>query len=328
MSKHNRHQPVISRHIDQDIDGDHWFKQFENKLQKAAVQPRATDTSLFDQINSIMNHRSISKYPSVEAAVEDMKARSGLTAYLEKDINKVSKNDSGYKTTKKAAITSDFEKKESDDSYIEDAKQALKDNNWKLFGKAMAKIDSKSRNPRINSIESIRTLKYFIDPEISAVKVPVEKWLEYGLGYNKELGLSQEDVIKDLEFTKKILEKFKKTASDKKSEEGNTTPAIMIKCPHIKKTLENYIRDTKGNLPIPAIIDKIRSIHHGDVSDAKDWDDDKLIRMVSKLNLNAKKDNPDNFQNYQNLGTREQLSESEFDPSNVDAFHSLNPAKF
>lgn len=212
MSKHNRHQPVISRHIDQDIDGDHWLKQFENKLQKEAVQPKTTDTSLFDQINNIMNHRSISKYPSVEAAVEDMKARSGLTAYLEKDFNKVS-------------------------------------------------TDNKS----------------------------------------------------------------KKTASDKAD---NTTPAIMVKCPHIKKTLENYIRDTKGNLPIPAIIDKIRSIHHGDVSDAKDWDDDKLIRMVSKLNLNAKKDNPDNFQNYQNLGTREQLSESEFDPSNVDAFHSLNPAKF
>ena len=32
-------------------------KQFENKLQKEAVQPRATDTSLFDQINSIMNKR-------------------------------------------------------------------------------------------------------------------------------------------------------------------------------------------------------------------------------------------------------------------------------
>lgn len=216
MSKYNRHQSVVSRHVDQDIDGDHWLKQFEKKLQKEAVQPRTVDTSLFDQINSIMNHRSISKYPSVEAAVEDMKARSGLTAYLEKDLSKVSTE-----------------------------------------------------------------------------------------GNNS-----------------------KKTASDKDHNHDKTTPSVMIKCPPIRRTLENYIRDTKGNLPIPAIIDKIRSIHHGDVSDAKDWDDDKLIRLVSKLNLNAKKDNPSVFENYQNLGSREQLSDSEFDPSNVDAFHSLNPAKF
>jgi len=217
MSKYNRHQPAISRHVDENIDGEHWLKQFEKKLHKDAVQPRSVDQSLFDQINNIMNNRSTSKYTSVEAAVEDMKARSGLTAYLEKDFSKVSTEES------------------------------------------------------VNS---------------------------------------------------------KKTASDKNDKQDKTTPSVMIKCPAVKQTLENYIRDTKGNLPIPAIIDKIRSIHQGDVSDAKDWDDEKLIRLVSKLNLGAKRDNPEAFQNYQNLGKREQMSESDFDQSNVDAFHSLNPVKF
>lgn len=216
MSKYNRHQSVVSRHVDENIDGEHWLKQFEKKLHKDAVQPRAVDQSLFDQISNIMNNKSTSRYTSVEAAVEDMKARSGLTAYLEKDFNKVSTE-----------------------------------------------------------------------------------------GNNS-----------------------KKTASGKKDDQDKTTPSVMIKCPPIKQTLENYIRDTKGNLPIPAIIDKIRSIHQGDVSDAKDWDDEKLIRLVSKLNLGAKRENPDVFQNYQNLGRREQMSESEFDQSNVDAFHSLNPVKF
>lgn len=217
MSKYTRHQSVVSRHVDENIDGDHWLKQFEKKLHKDAVQPRSVDQSLFDQISNIMSNKSTSKYTSVEAAVEDMKARSGLTAYLEKDFSKVSTEESGSS---------------------------------------------------------------------------------------------------------------KKTAADKNEKQDKNTPSVMIKCPAVKQTLENYIRDTKGNLPIPAIIDKIRSIHQTDVSDAKDWDDEKLIRLVSKLNLGAKRDNPEVFQNYQNLGRREQMSESDFDQSNSDAFHSLNPVKF
>jgi|SRR5579885_560414 len=214
MSKYIRHQSVVSRHIDENIDGDHWLKQFEKKLHKDAVQPRQVDQSLFEQINSIMNTKS--KYPSVEAAVEDMKARSGLTAYLEKarDMSKLSKDESPHK----------------------------------------------------------------------------------------------------------------KTASDKKHDDN--MPVVIMKCPAIKHTLENYIRDTKGNLPIPAIVDKLKSIHHGDVSDAKDWDDDKLLHLVSRLNLNAKKNNPAVFENYSNLGTHEKMDDSEIDPSNMDAFHSLNPVKF
>ena len=215
MSKYIRHQSVVSRQVDDNIDGDHWFKQFEKNLQKGAVQPRNVDQSLFDQINTIMNTKS--KYPSVEAAVDDMKERSGLTAYLDK-ISKTS-------------------------------------------------IPEKSETKKIAS--------------------------------------DQNDV-----FEKKVV------------------PIVIEKCPAIRNTLENYIRDTKGNLSLPAIIDKIRSIHQGDVSDAKDWDDDKLLHLVSRLNLQAKKDNPAVYENYSNLGTHEEMNDSEIDPSNVDAFHSLNPVKF
>lgn len=103
------------------------------------------------------------------------------------------------------------------------------------------------------------------------------------------------------------------------------TPIVIRKCPDVQKTLDNYIRDTKGNLPVPAIIEKIRSIHQNDVSDAKDWDDDKLIRLVSKLNLGAKKNNPNSYDNYSNLGRRD--VDSDVDPSNNDAFHALTPVK-
>ena len=79
---------------------------------------------------------------------------------------------------------------------------------------------------------------------------------------------------------------------------------------------------------MPAIIEKIRSIHQKDVSDAKDWEDEKLLRFISHLNLKAKQDNPNIYDNHNNLGTRDMMSDSEIDPSNTDAFHALNPVKY
>lgn len=215
-SKYNRHSSVVSRQSDQTVDEDNWLHRFEKSLLKDAVQPKS-QTNLFDQINSIMNGKS--KFPSVDAAVQDMKERSGLTAYLDK-INKSSEDETSG--------------------------------------------------------------------------------------------------------AKKVASADEQEAIDKKIK---MTPIVLKKQPRIKKTIENYIRDTKGNLPVPAIIDKIRSIHSKDVPDAKDWDDDKLIIMVSGLNLSAKKDNPGSFQDYGNLGSRDPGSDTEVDPSNTDAFFALTPVK-
>lgn len=217
MSKYVRHQSVVSRQADQAVDEDGWLYRLQKNLSKDAVQPRA-QVSLFDQINSIMNGKS--KYPSVEAAVQDMKERSGLTAYLD-SISKQSSDEDKEPATKKVAS---------------DNQQAI----------------------------------------------------------------------------------------DKKVD---MTPIVLQKHPPVRKTIENYIRDTKGNLPVPAIIEKIRSIHQADVTDAKDWDDDKLIILVSKLNLGAKKDNPSTFQDYNNLGKRDSGSSDDIDPSNTDAFFALTPVK-
>ena len=83
----------------------------------------------------------------------------------------------------------------------------------------------------------------------------------------------------------------------------------------------------KGNLPVPAIIEKIKSIHNNDVTDSQNWEDDNLIRYVSKLNLAAKSENSSNYQQYHNLGTHQDTRDDEIDASNIDAFHSLTPAK-
>jgi hypothetical protein len=214
MSKYMRHQAVISRNSDAPAGEDNWLSKMYQNLEKDAVQPRSVDQSLFHQINTIMNGKS--KYPSVEAAVEDMMNRSGLTAYLAKEnLNKVSEEE--------------------------------------LNGE------------------------------------------------------------------------HKKVASDQNDLKG--MPSVIQKCPQIKNTLNNYIKDTKGNLPISAILEKIKSIHKNDVSEAKDWEDINLLKLISRENLKAKQDNPTNFETYNNLGKSDPAGADDLDPSNTDAFHALNPAK-
>lgn len=211
-----RQNSLINRNADENIEEDHWLKQFEKNLQKDAVQPYKNE-SFLDQIHSVMN-TSKSKHSSVAAAVQDMQERSGLIAYLKK---------------------------------VKTSEEDTSDNNRK--------------NAQVQAP--------------TPVQAPAQ------------------------------------------------TPAVIKKNPMIMSTLNNYIKATRGNLPVPAIIDKIRSIHQSDVTDAKDWDEENLIKLVSQLNLKAKQDNPNNFDTNQNLGKYESDNESEIDPSNTDAFHSLTPAR-
>lgn len=117
--------------------------------------------------------------------------------------------------------------------------------------------------------------------------------------------------------------------SSKKSvaseQQAKSLPPILSKNPAVKQTIENYCNDTKGNLPISAIVDKIRSIHQGDVSDAKDWEDESLLKYISNANLKAKKNNPSSYFESSNLGKQDYDSDSEIDPSNTDAFSGLMP---
>jgi len=102
------------------------------------------------------------------------------------------------------------------DELLNLAKDAIKNIDWHALGRIMAEIDKAENNPRVNGAESIRLLKYFHDPEISKTKVPLDKWIDYTLGYGKGASLSHDDIQKDLLFTKKVTEnilKKQKTAS-------------------------------------------------------------------------------------------------------------------
>lgn len=223
MSKQPRNQSVISRQSDSGQSEDHWLREFENKLQKTSVQPRGD--SLYDQINSIMNTKS--KYPSVQAAVDDMMHRSGLSTYLD------NVKESHHETPTSSKKT--------------------------------------------------------------AQQVTVEK---------------------------------KPEATDANPEKQDTTPEVIKSKPSIARTLDNIIKESKGNMSIPAIISRLHSLHAQDISQEGAWDDERLIRLVSNLNLQAKKDNPSNFENFDHLGQGDRgTADSDIDKSNTDAFNALMPAK-
>jgi hypothetical protein len=219
-NKYNRHQSVISRNADENMDEDHWLNQFQKNLQKGAVQPKPIDNFLFDQINSIMNNKS--KYPSVDAAVEDMKQRSGLVAFLAKTSTEDSVN-----------------------SKVATQEKTASDNNA-----AMTK------------------------------RVPM----------------------------------------------GKRLPIVIMKCPNIRSTFDNVVKSTRGNLSIPAIIDRVRSIHQNDVSDAKDWEADDLMAYVSGINLAEKSKTQSSDDQPTNLGSRNDAANEDVDPANTDAFIGLVPA--
>lgn len=220
MSKYSRYNSIVSRNSDENVSEDHWLKQFEKTLQKGAVQSVSKD-SFYDQINAIIGGTK-SKYSSVADAVEDMKERSGLMAYL----NKV-----------KAAE--------------DNIKNKIASDNQDAFDK----------------------------------KIPIEG-------------------------NPKVL-----------------LPIVIRKCPHVESTLKNFITSTRGNSSLPAIIDKIKSIHKSDVSNVEDFDSNDFMKYVSELNLKEKTKNPNTYENNHNLGKLDDLNDYDIDPSNTDAFNSLNPAK-
>lgn len=202
MAKYTRHQPSIIRESD---STDHWMDQLAKNLERNAVEPRK-DKSIYEQINSIMDNKKKSKFSSVEDAVQEMRERSGLTAYLQK--------------VKRAAA-----------SYAE-----------------------------------------------------------------------------------------KKIAQDAQM------PSIFSKAPMVKNTLENYVRESRGNSTVPAILEKLREIHRMDVPDPKEWEDDNLVRFISILNAKEKQKYPKNDAEYVELGRAPRLQDKDIDAENSDAFHALSPA--
>jgi hypothetical protein len=208
MKKYSyRTLPLITREsysVEDSSTEPSWLRDFAKNLEKSSVESRkeVEQRSLYDQISSIMGNKS--KYPTVEAAVEDMQERSGISAY------------------------------------------------WKQ------------------------------------VKAQAEQI--------------------------------------KKANDSSEQVAMFSKCPQIKSTINNCIEDSRGNLPIPSLIERIKSIHRFDVGDA-DWDDPALLKYLNDKNVEVKRKYPDVESNADSLGKLHHFDEEDIDASNRDAWHILMPSK-
>lgn len=75
-------------------------------------------------------------------------------------------------------------------------------------------------------------------------------------------------------------EETKKTASEE--------VALFQKYPNVKQTIINCIKDNNGTLSLPSILERVKSIHHNEVSNEGLWNDDALVKFISKTNLQEK----------------------------------------
>lgn len=134
----------------------------------------------------------------------------------------------------------------------------------------------------------------------------------------------EEAELEVMKYAKKV-EKAKKLHKSVEKVKDLPLPKVIKEVPSILKTLENYIESTKGNLDIVAILEKVKDIHKSDVSNANDWDDENLLRLISDKKLKEQINKVDDREHH-NLG-RPDTSIDNFNDSNTDAFSALMPAK-
>ena len=301
--KYSRSQGIISRESDSSLREDSWLNEFKKNLDKTAVQSKRVDDSLFDQINSIMNGKS--KYTSVSAAVEDMMQRSGLTSYLS-NVKKSEKNDEDSLKTKSA----------SNKDFLKKAINAAENNDWFAVGKYLGTYD-REKNSIIPAHQSIAKIKEWYDSSLNDFSIPENMWLSYAAGYSEGAKVSDDVKNKDFEKIQQILSFMQdKTANYKLN---------IKKTANLVQALTNITESTKGNMPIIAIVFKLKDIFKNHNIPDNFWESKKLHEIISKLNLKEKsKNNKDDNDSF-SIGKLESFDVDSND-SNTDAFHSLMPA--
>jgi hypothetical protein len=126
---------------------------------------------------------------------------------------------------------------------------------------------------------------------------------------------------------KAYWQRVKAKAEQIKQAQDANEVSLFTKCPQIKDTINNCIEDSHGNLSLPSIVERIKTIHRADVGDASDWDDPTFLKYVNDKNIEVKRRHPDTEVNPGGLGKIHQYDKEELSPSNNDIWHSLMPSK-
>jgi len=201
------------------------------------------------------------------------------------------------------------------------------DDHWlRAFENSLQKTSVQPRGNNLHDqISSIMNSK----SKYPSVQAAVDDMMQRsGLTDYLQTKTSSDENTSSVDKTRKTAQDISNEARDHKKRNKLKTPDVIKEKPSIKRTLENIIKDTKGNLSVPTVISRLRALHANDISDNGAWEDEKLIRLVSHCNLTAKKNNPSNYDRFDDLGRADHAtSDRDIDPSNTDAFNALMPAK-
>lgn len=132
-----------------------------------------------------------------------------------------------------------------------------------------------------------------------------------------------DEVVEDMKSRSGFSSMISKISDDISIETNKKVAnSYLEKYPQILNTICNLITSSKGHLPIPAIIEKVKALHSNDV-DNNFFDDERLISFVTKKNL-EEKSNHFVDENFNNLGKKDYTCDDDNQPWNKDPFYGIN----
>lgn len=133
-------------------------------------------------------------------------------------------------------------------------------------------------------------------------------------------------IVEDMQQRSGYAEYLKNKKNANQDIQMNTSndsmnPDLFSVCPQAKDTVQNIVIESHGLLPVPAIIDRLMTIHKKDCRENKFWSDQKLVVYVYNINKNEKSKYIDRS-NYDQLGKRPTVEDN--DKDNLQAFPILD----
>lgn len=198
----------------------------------------------------------------------------------------------------------------------------VKQSDWRSAKSESSLIDDFQKNLEKLSVQPYKSEEESIYSQISSI-----------MG-NKPRFNSVQAAVRDMQNRSGLTDYLKKLNSENQintkkvaSEDNqNFSADSILKNQSIKSTIDNIISDSRGAMDISQVLNRAKQIHGTEVSDNSMWDQKELFEYIKKKSDECRSDNAQ--VNDSNLGIRPSGKDmlDTADPSNTDAFHSLNPA--
>ena len=198
----------------------------------------------------------------------------------------------------------------------------VKQSDWRSAKSESSLIDDFQKNLEKLSVQPYKSEEESIYNQISSI-----------MG-NKPRFNSVQAAVRDMQNRSGLTDYLKKLNSQNQSDSKKTASEdnqnvnadSILKNQSIKSTIDNIISDNHGVMDISQVLSRAKEIHGTEVSDNAMWDQRELLEYIKKKSDECRRDSSQ--ANDSNLGRRPSGKDilDTADPSNTDAFHSLNPA--